>query len=72
MTCRLIWKPVANAQGYNIRYGIAPDKLCNSYLVYDHSEILLTTLNVNQNYYYTIDTFNENGITTSSIQLIAK
>lgn len=63
MTCRLTWKPVAGAQGYNVRFGIAPDKLYNSWLVYDNTEVLITTLNADQKYYYSIDAFNENGIT---------
>lgn len=72
MTCRLTWKPVANAQGYNVRYGIAPDKLYSSWLVYDASEVLLTTLNAGQNDYYVIDSFNENGVTQGSVHPMVK
>ena len=66
MTCRLTWTPVAGAQGYNVRFGIAPDKLYTSWLVYDNTEVLITTLNADQKYYYSIDAFNENGITKGS------
>lgn len=72
MTCRLKWKPIAHAQGYNIRYGIAPDKLYNSWLVYNASEVLITTLNADQNYYYAVDSFNENGITNGYTMPIEK
>ena len=51
------------AFGYNIRYGIAKDKLYASYQVYDKNEVLLTFLNKGQKYFLAIDSFNENGIT---------
>ena len=51
------------AFGYNIRFGIAPDKLYHSCQVYEKTEVMLTTLNKGQKYYYTVDSFNENGIT---------
>lgn len=70
MTCRLVWQGVKGAQGYNVRYGIAPDKLYNSWLVYDCTELLLSTLNADQKYYYAIDAFNENGITKGTVQAV--
>ena len=51
------------AFGYNIRFGIAPDKLYTSYQVYEKTEVLLTTLNKGQKYYFTVDSYNENGVT---------
>ncbi len=72
MTCRLTWQAVADAQGYNVRYGIAPDKLYNSWLVYDDCQLLLTTLNAGQTYYYAIDAFNENGITPGTVHTMAE
>ena len=56
------FKEVENAQGYVIRFGIAKDKLYSSYLIYDKNEVLLTTLNADQDYYFAVDSFNENGI----------
>jgi hypothetical protein len=38
------WKPVKGAQGYNIRWGIAPDKLYQSWLVYDVNEHFMRCL----------------------------
>ena len=59
------WQPLAamGAQGVNIRYGIAPDKLYLSHLVYGAEEAALTTLTAGQNYYIAVDSFNENGVT---------
>ncbi|WP_245792584.1 family 43 glycosylhydrolase [Tangfeifania diversioriginum] len=56
------WNPVKSAQGYNIRWGIAPDKLYHSWLVYDDNELLMRNLDKNTTYYFTIEAFNENGI----------
>ncbi|MGB4341650.1 MAG: fibronectin type III domain-containing protein, partial [Dysgonamonadaceae bacterium] len=48
--------------GYTIRWGIAPDKLYNSWLVYNDNQLMLRSLTVDQQYYFTIEAFNENGI----------
>lgn len=63
MTARIKWNAANGAIGYNVKYGIAPDKLYSSYMVYDAFEVLLTTLNKGQTYCIRIDSFNENGIT---------
>lgn len=70
MTAQLRWDPVDGAVGYEVQYGISPDKLYSSYLVYEKPEVLLTTLNVNQEYYVRIDSFNENGVTEGTVQSI--
>ena len=61
------WKPIENAQGCNVRYGIAPDKLYMSWLVYSADEVKLTTLIKGQEYYVCVDSFNESGITPGEI-----
>jgi len=61
----LSWSPVAGAQGYNIRWGIAPDKLYSSWLVYDDTSLQIRSLNIDQEYYFTIEAFNENGISST-------
>jgi len=60
------WEPQEKAQGYNIRWGIAPDKLYSSWLVYDNNQLLLKALTTDQEYYFTIEAFNENGISECS------
>lgn len=62
LDCLVKFDKVDNAFGYNIRYGIAKDKLYSSYQIYDKNEILITTLNADQSYFVCIDSFNENGI----------
>lgn len=61
------WQPIQNAQGCNVRYGIAPDKLYQSWLVYDANEVTLSTLIKGQRYYVCVDSFNENGITPGTV-----
>lgn len=62
----LNWKPVKDTQGYNIRWGIAPDKLYQSWLVYDVNEHLMRCLDTDTSYYFCIESFNENGISERS------
>ncbi|QED37887.1 family 43 glycosylhydrolase [Antarcticibacterium arcticum] len=56
------WNPVKGAQGYNIRWGIAPDKLYQSWLIYDVNEHFMRNLDRDTQYYFSIEAFNENGI----------
>lgn len=56
------WEPVKGAQGYNIRWGIAPNKLYQSWLVYDKNEHYMRNLDRDTKYYFSIEAFNENGI----------
>ena len=58
----ITWKPVKNAQGYNLIWGIAPDKLYSSWLVYSENSLELKSLNTDQPYYFTVEAFNENGV----------
>ena len=58
----LSWKAARNAEGYIVRYGIAPDKLYNQYQVYGESaEVRTLTLGIN--YFFRVDSFNSEGIT---------
>lgn len=59
----LSWTKDADASGYNIRYGTAPDKLYLNYQVLDANSLTIHSLNALKTYYFTIDAFNENGIT---------
>ena len=61
---KLTWDKQLNAQGYNIKWGIAPDKLYSSWLVYDANELLMKSLTKGQSYYFSVEAFNENGIST--------
>ncbi|WP_439185612.1 family 43 glycosylhydrolase [Carboxylicivirga taeanensis] len=60
----LKWSPVKGAQGYNIRWGIAPDKLYQSWLIYDDTEHFMRCLDRDTEYYFSIEAFSENGISS--------
>jgi xylan 1,4-beta-xylosidase len=57
------WTGVAGVQGYNLRYGIAADKLYSSWQLDDRTSHDLGSLNAGQEYWIAVDSFNENGVT---------
>jgi hypothetical protein len=63
----LTWEKSALAKGYNISFGNDQDKLFHNYIVYGDTSLVINSLNVNQKYYFSIESFNENGITVSGI-----
>lgn len=62
----LKWNKNSNAVGFNIRYGTQIDKLYHNYQVLGSDSITIRSLNSLSKYYFTIDTFNENGISRGS------
>jgi hypothetical protein len=64
----LTWKKQANAIGYNIRFGVEKDKLNRVYQVYDDTKVTIRSLNKDQKYWFAIDAFGENGVTTGDVQ----
>jgi len=71
-TARLTWSPAENAMGYTIYWGISADKLNNSAMVYDTTSYDLRALNTTQHYFFSIEAFNENGISSKVIPLEIK
>ena len=67
LTARIEWPASDTAQGYNVRYGIAPDKLYHSWLVYEQTDLDLGSLNAGCDYWVAVDAFNENGITPGAV-----
>ena len=59
---RLQWTASKTATGYNIRYGSAVNKLYHTYQVFDKNLLIIRNLNKDQHCYFTVDSFNENGI----------
>jgi hypothetical protein len=60
------WDRESNAQGYNVLWGIAPNKLYNSWMVYDVNALDLKSLTTDQTYYFSIEAFNENGVSSGT------
>ena len=42
---------------------MAPEKLYRSWLVYDRNELMVPSLNESEDAWFSVDTFNENGVT---------
>ncbi|MGO1597345.1 MAG: family 43 glycosylhydrolase [Sphingobacterium sp.] len=64
----LSWDEKPGATGYNIRFGISPDKLYRSYKVYKDTQITIRSLNKNQRYWFAIDAFGKNGVTPGVVK----
>ncbi|MDV6330236.1 family 43 glycosylhydrolase [Asticcacaulis sp. 201] len=74
----IAWKPVKGAVGYNVRWGIRPDRLTLTYQIFaedddkefggrQHGNALdLRALNVGVGYYVAVEAFNETGVSTLS------
>jgi xylan 1,4-beta-xylosidase len=67
----IAWEEVAGAVGYNIRWGIAPDKLYSTYQVWadQRPRLELRALTVGQKYFVAIESFNEVGVSRVSATL---
>jgi hypothetical protein len=68
------WQPETNADGYVIRYGVAPDALHLNLQVPGGSITNLTVscLNRDVKYFYRIDAYNDSGITFGKVSKSAK
>jgi len=62
----LKWDKNSDAVGFNIRYGTQKDKLYHNYEVLGADSVTIRSLNSLSKYYFTIDAFNENGISKGS------
>jgi hypothetical protein len=65
------WQPAPGAEGYVVRYGIAPAKLYQNYEVRGQTEITLNGLNADVDYSFTVDAFNDSGRTPGTTVLPA-
>jgi xylan 1,4-beta-xylosidase len=63
MNARVDWASVPGARGYNLRYGLAADKLYSSWQLDSRTSHDLGALNAGQDYWVAVDSFSENGIT---------
>ena len=62
------WRPVPGVVGYNVRWGIAPAKLYETYQRFadQGSTLELRALTVGQGYWVAIESFDENGVSALS------
>ena len=62
-TVALSWDKAPGAQGYIIRFGTTPDHLYNHFQVIGKTSTVLNCLNKGVDYYFTVDSYNESGVT---------
>jgi hypothetical protein len=62
------WEAVPNVVGYNVRWGIEPSKLYQTYQRFadEGTTLELRALNVGQAYWVAIESFDENGVSVLS------
>jgi hypothetical protein len=63
-----MWQPVPNVVGYNLRWGITPSKLYQTYQRFadQSSRLELRALTVGEAYWVAIESFDENGVSALS------
>jgi xylan 1,4-beta-xylosidase len=64
----ITWQEVPGATGYNVRWGVAPNKLYQTYqrFVDSGSTLELRALSLGVTYWVAIESFNEHGVSTLS------
>ncbi|MEW6193585.1 MAG: family 43 glycosylhydrolase [Bacteroidota bacterium] len=65
------WNEDKLATGFVINYGAGQKKLYHSLMVYGSNSVTLKSLNSDYDYYFSIDSFNEGGITKGIIIKVA-
>jgi hypothetical protein len=66
---KMSWEMESDATGYNIRFGTDKDKLYHSYQVFKTTRLTIRCPDKSDDYWFAIDTFNENGVTPGKPQL---
>ena len=67
----LTWEGPENADGYVVSYGIDSTKLYLDYMLFGTTSLTISSLDAQQDYFFTIEAFNENGITKSGLLIYA-
>lgn len=59
----LSWDKQKDATGYNVKYGVAKDKLYHCYQVNNDNKVTIRSLDKGKSYWFQVDAFGENGVT---------
>lgn len=62
LTATVSWDRSAGATGYQVRYGLTPEKLYHCWQVGDEDTLDIGSLNARLGYWFAVDAFNENGV----------
>ena len=63
------WTPVKGAVGYNVRWGIAPDKIRQAYQVWADApaQLEVRALNTGVDYWFAVESFDENRVSAMTV-----
>jgi hypothetical protein len=65
----ITWPKDNSATGYIVNYGTEVNKLYTSVMIYGANSVRLTGLNNGIKYYFSVDAFNESGITKGTLKI---
>ena len=65
----ITWPKNDSATGYVVNYGTEVNKLYTSVMIYGTDSVRLTGLNKGIKYYFSVDAFNESGITKGTLKI---
>ncbi len=68
----IVWDAAPGAQGYIVRFGTSPDALNTHYQVIGTHHAALNCLNRGVDYYFTVDSYNESGVTKGTAVIKAE
>lgn len=68
----LRWTPVDAATGYIVRWGTSPKNLSNACMVYGDTRMNARFFNRDDDYFFTVDAFNESGIRRGGNAVVAE
>ena len=71
-TVGIEWPKARGAQGYVVRYGLSPDRMYQHHQVWDAQSCRINALNRGHDYYFTVDSLNENGVTRGTKTICLK
>jgi xylan 1,4-beta-xylosidase len=64
------WTAAAGADGYNVRYGLHPERLYHSWQVLGAESLRLSTLNAGHDYWIAVDSYGPGGVTAGEPALL--
>lgn len=67
----IAWERSDNATGYNINFGVDWN-MYNNYLVYRDTSVVINSLNASLSYYFSVEPFNENGVSADNVVIYAE
>ena len=72
LSAAISWSPSERAHGYVVRYGLSPETLYHSWMVYEQTGLTIRSLNADVDYWVAVDAFGETGVTSGEPVLVRR